>query len=1229
MDEAFIKAAQAVLAERQKASQPQEFPEVDPSAPLAEQLGFQLDPSTGEYDTPNRVTPEAIAKNAADSARLDTPENQAIAGSVFTGAAKSVFELNDFVHELQGDPVKPEDWSGFRKDIEGVDKAARETTPVAGVVSGASQFITGMIGAGRLIAPIKAVQKLRQSGKLGATAYEIGRGALAGGIVLDPHEERLSDLIQEYPALSNPVNEYLAADPNDGYMEGRLKNALEGVGMDLALTGLFAGVLKAYRYAKQGDQEAARAALEEVNTPETVSLITEAETPKPRVRVKAGSERVDVDGNPVAAPPPEMLPASEGKPRVRIQAGSDRVDLPPQAADEMPIALGEKPQALADESVTVPVKSEASDLPKADAVKPIETPEVSEVDMAQVLRGTDFDLSAIEQAGSYNEALLQGHKFSDGGSIPWQKLSTPEDVKVLIDNAVTVFKPELDAMKGGDVLKDASVDRSIRAVAKFYNEDPAAIFGDLAKAGESAKGLVRSMETGYLVTNKMFLDAFDVVRKIRAGNLVDFDGDKVLAVAEAKKRLELAMQAFGHTQSIRANVGRTMRRMRSEFQISPDLLGKLKGMDDEKFVDLLYRTEGDPAKIRDMAKPGFWKIVTDELLSQTRNGLLWLYPTHLVNLTTNVYMLGARPLEKQIGSYLVKGGSAIRKQASKEYYYTLSSLTDGLKAAVDAFDKGDSLLAPHATEWLEATDHTVHRPLNMRDAKDFSDVFHNIWEANLWRLGTGLPTRTLGAQDEFFKTIRYRSMVQARAMVQADELGLKGRDLKDFLEQRLKAAYDADDRAIDPVALREAQTVTFSQELLPGTYGATLRNARNNHPTLGFILPFVKTPINVLRYATKYTPGLNIAQKEYRQMVSGALGPEAQAQAYGQMALGSMFLGTATLLAMNGRITGGGPSEPKLKQELIAQGWKPYSFKKQNEDGSTTYIPFGKFDPTGFVMGIAADLAEIYQVEQDERNYAEAINASAIAIAKNLSEKSFLLNLNQAIDALSDPDEDRMGKFLGGMAANAVPASSALRGYVNQDPYLREARGFVDNIKKNLPGFSETLPPKRDVFGEPVWRTLGLTSTGGADIVTDEHNRIILETGFGLQRPASNKMGVDLRDVTLGNGRNAYDVYQEYSAEPPSGPKLKEALKTLIEHPDYALLADGDAATDGTKLSAISDVVSKYRTAAYKRMLQEFPELRKQVLQRKVVAAGAYLDNKAEREGSGMTGQELLERLGF
>ncbi len=48
-------------------------------------------------------------------------------------------------------------------------------------------------------------------------------------MVSNRHEERLSNLIQQFPELANPVTEYLQAKPDDKAAEGRLKNSLEGL----------------------------------------------------------------------------------------------------------------------------------------------------------------------------------------------------------------------------------------------------------------------------------------------------------------------------------------------------------------------------------------------------------------------------------------------------------------------------------------------------------------------------------------------------------------------------------------------------------------------------------------------------------------------------------------------------------------------------------------------------------------------------------------------------------------------------------------------------------------------------------------------------------------------------------------------------------------------------------------------------------------------------------------
>ncbi|MBB1249206.1 hypothetical protein [Rhizobium sp. G21] len=693
--------------------------------------------------------------------------------------------------------------------------------------------------------------------------------------------------------------------------------------------------------------------------------------------------------------------------------------------------------------------------------------------------------------------------------------------------------------------------------------------------------------------------------------------------------MSVAMETYAASQSMRAAAGRSLRRMRGEFGVNPEQLKALTSLDDQKFMDIMQSTGGDPKKLKDLAKPTVMKRVMDELQFSQRNGLLWLYPTHVVNLTSNVYMQIARPLEKGLGSLVLSGGKAVRQQAAKEFYYTAAAITDGWKAGVEAFMKGDSKLAPHMTDWLDApSQSTAHQPLgvpNFRPFDSWENLWHNLHISSLYRNVTGFPTRFLGAQDEFFKTLRYRSVVQSRAAVAGEQMGLKGQDLKDFMESRLHQAFDDEGRAVDPEALLEAQTSTFNQELLPGTLGAGIRNLRTYYPPIGFVLPFVKTPINVLRYSHKYTPGLNLIQGEYRAMLLGKMGMERQAQAIGQMALGSLFMASAGLLVANGRITGGGPSDDQLRKQLIEQGWKPYSVVVTNADGSKTYVPYGRFDPVGLPMGIMADLHELYTMDPEHRDISNVATATGIALARNFADRTFLLNMNQLVDALSDP-ENKMEKFVGNMGSSMIPMSSAMRGYANTDPYLREARGLLDRVLKDIPGYSKGLPPRRDVFGEPVARRIGVTTTMSEDSVEAEVNRIMLETNEGLSMPQPTHNGMDLRDVTLKSGQNAYDRYQELAAKPEEGgPSLKESLEKLIRTKDYEDMPDGETGQPGSRLNAIQGIVQKYRTAGFKRLQEENPELRTQMLQHKYKAAAGYLDNTGQKSA----GDQLRKALGL
>ncbi|WP_246765342.1 hypothetical protein [Aminobacter sp. SR38] len=1149
---------------------------------------------------------EAVLRNLNGASLMpDFMDNmqQSIGG----GMAKAVFEAKDF---LVGEPAEA-DKSPMRRSIEAADRALDRKSAGYGLASGVSQLAVGLIGAGKLMAPLKATQKFQQGGKFAASAFEVGRGTVAGGIVLDPHEERLSNLIESFPDLQNPVTAFLAAAPDDTPAEGRFKNALESIGADLALLG----AVKVIKFLRSGQEELAireLAKLEKArganadefgmdfadrSLPDAAAIRQQADI------VNARQANVDEFGMDFT---PTVQPASKDEPATAL-------GIPGQAAPDAPA------------SATVTRPGAPSETPRAEAVidphRPVAPVEASTVDTETILKRTESDVAAISKYGSREAAAEAGEAMTKGNRLPWQKLRTTEGLRAFLTNAEQTLRGQMDEAKGGAIMSDANVNAKVRQMAEYFGDEPDILIGQITEAGAGAAQMVSKMEAGYLTANAMTQDAYTTATKLRHGLLDEWGGDAAKAAETLRSQVLTSMTLLASARSISSNSGRALRRMRGGFKITPEDLAKVKTMDPEQLAKVFYATGGDPKKLAQAVSPGFLRRVTDEGAFLLSNNLLWLWPTHLMNVTSSAMMIVGRPTEKLLGSFAVgpQTGNTMRRQALKEYSATVAALGDGWTAMVEAFKRGDSLLSPHSTEVFQSGSLGAALPrIQWKPIKTVSDFVDNALNAANYRNLIGLPTRTLGAVDEFFKTLRYRAVVQAEAAVEAAERGLTGKDYHAFVARRLEDSIDpATGRALDERALREAQVTTFQQELLPQTFGATVQQVRSRHPLLHLVLPFVKTPINVLRYGVKMTPGLNLIQKEYLGAIRGAAGPEGQAQAVGQMALGSVFMGLAATLALSGKLTGAGPTDPEVRRHLTASGWQPFSYVVENEDGTRTYVPLSKADPVGLSLSMVATIVEAMQVDP-EADMEVSIAALGYALAKNFADRTFLANVNQAVQALSEP-EKRGGKWLGNTLGNLVPASSLIRG-TNPDPYLREARSVLDTALKDIPGYSKTLPARRDAFGEPLFRRVGLITHDDADLVETEHNRMILETGkAGIGSPSPEFEGLDLRDITLtegpNEGRNAYEVLQELSAHIPGQPSLKYVLGGIIESETYQDMPDGDPDVKGTRLWALGEQAERYRRAAKKYLVIQNVELQKLIGARQREASAARLEKRRQREG--------------
>ena len=136
---------------------------------------------------------------------------------------------------------------GTGKVIEDADRLdfsehliAPPKTFVGGLTRGVTNFLLPFAGFS------KAIKIGNTAGKAAKVLRGAGIGALADFTAFDPHEKRLSNLIQRYPELQNPVTAFLAADEGDTKFEGRVKNVLEGMGLGAITEGMILG-LKGYR----------------------------------------------------------------------------------------------------------------------------------------------------------------------------------------------------------------------------------------------------------------------------------------------------------------------------------------------------------------------------------------------------------------------------------------------------------------------------------------------------------------------------------------------------------------------------------------------------------------------------------------------------------------------------------------------------------------------------------------------------------------------------------------------------------------------------------------------------------------------------------------------------------------------------------------------------------------------------------------------------------------------
>lgn len=997
-----------------------------------------------------------------------------IVGGISEGVQEALYAVDDLGSSIE-DMLGMDDWETIIQfvdekgnlDIEMITRAEAEKrggvgdimpelddprTVTGGLIKGISQFLVGFLPG------VKAVKAM---GVKGAVSSAMAGGAIADSVVFDPSDERLSDLIEEYPALSNPVTSYLEADPEDSKAEGRFKNALEG----FALGGVADTFLKAVKTvrAKTIASKEAKAAKADIEKAEQLSKTKEL--------------KVDDTKEGDFIPFEEKAAKQEQEFKQAAGVADD------EAAKNINLSRLE---------TTDDVKSLIDNVAEADSTK------INEARREAITLEETEKLA--DDLGMTVDDLLdrrRGQAFNAEQAVASRKILVASGEK-LFDLA--------DKAKGGGV-EDLALFRRAMAQHQAIQQQ---VSGLTSEAGRA-------------------LSSFRIMAK---------------SAKEQERAIKEALEVGGG-ENVTRGLAEKMGDLKTTHQIN-------------QFVD------------------GAAKATKPEMIYEAWiNALLSSPATHVVNVVSNSVVSGLAVGERKIASLLGQArGSADSVavgEATMQFKGMIEGYKDGMKMAWDVIKTGEP------TDPLQKAEMTKFRSIT---AKNLNLTGTAGRAADLLGEIVRLPGRFLMAGDELFKTIGYRMELNAQAFRAASKEGLEG----DELAERISSLITNPPENLHLEAIDTGRYQTFTKEL--GDAGKAIQSAREKVPGAKVIMPFIRTPINIMKYVGERTILAPLSQRVRAEIAAGGARKD---MALAKIATGSTLMAIGADYTASGDITGKGPANWQQNRMLRETGWQPYSIKIGD-----TYYSYNRLDPIGAFLGLSADMSEIL-LHADEKDGFDVAYASIMATAQNVTSKTYLRGVAEFFDMMSSTssevgaEQTKVKNWIKRLAGTVIPSGVASLERVIS-PEMKATYSIIDHIKSRTPGLSEDLPPRRNVFGEKVVLQGGLgpdilspvyTSEVKRDLVIEE----IVAQGTPVPMPRKSIMGVELtpeqydRYVVLASGKDNAEVDRK---------PIKQALREQFRSSLYKGLGSG---VDGGKSQLILNKFSEYKQAAKAQMFKEFPEL--------------------------------------
>lgn len=756
-------------------------------------------------------------------------------------------------------------------------------------------------------------------------------------------------------------------------------------------------------------------------------------------------------------------------------------------------------------------------------------------DMGQPATYDDI-IANTPPAGAYDD--WTNAVVSKVGNVRVDKLESPQDIGQALKIAENVAGG-FDAGRRG----------------KISHAETQALAQDLGMTADDLlarrKGQAFSAEEAYaarVILGKSTNELVNMAKRLRS--LGDDPGSE--ALAQFRKALVRHTAIQESVSGMTAEAGRALQQFRMTAN-SRDLPGKVleglvsAGGGPERIKDAaeaIIDLSRDPSALNSFVQKAEKPKFKDKIVELWYNYLLSGPQTHAVNILSNTLTsLGQLP-EHAVAA----GVGAIRRAARREEVDRvlfgevgartaglLQGAKEGMREAATAFRTGEP------SDFVSKVENQSQKAISGR-------------KGELLRV----PTRLLTAEDELFKAMARRMELSGLAVRQAGQEGLKGQAAKERAAELLANPTDE----MMAKAMDYGRYVTFQRPL--GPVASKLSAMTNAAPWMKAFLPFVRTPTNLIKFAAERSPFAPVMKEWRKEFAAGG--------AQRDLAVARMMVGTGigmaiAELAAQGIITGSEPSDRNRKGLQYGGGWQPYSIKIGD-----TYYSYKRLDPFAMTFGTAADIATLSN-GMSESQREKGAGLLVASIMSNLASKTWLTGISDAVSSLQDPERSA-GRFVNRLIGSALVPTGVAQLTRTIDPVARETDGAMDYVQSRIPGLSDNLLPKRDVWGRPIVNEGGV----GPDIVSPmwtstDRNDPITEEALRVDATVSKPQK---RDMTA----EQYDKMQQVT-----GSTARRWIGQLIASPEYQAL-DRDAQAD-----AIGDLMTKARKAAKANVLSGEPIL--------------------------------------